>query len=133
MKTLKHLSVSVLSFALVIILLSGCKKDKDENKNSSKNVKYEISGTYTGKFTVIITDNDSGTQTINEVSIPWSKEVTYGDKVVGIGIGVTPTDYGKTGQTAVMRIYSGGTVVKTSNATADQTGLIAIPTLSHVF
>jgi hypothetical protein len=133
MKTLKHLSLSVLSFALIVILLSGCKKDKNDNNNSSRNVKYELSGTFTGKFTVIITDNESGTLVIDNVSIPWSKEVSYGNKVIAVGIGASATTYGSAGQTALMKIYSGGNVVKTTNGTADVNGALSLPALSHGF
>jgi len=134
MKTLKHLSLSVLSFALIVILLSGCKKDKDDNNNNSgRNVKYELSGTFTGKFTVIITDNESGTLVIDNVSIPWSKEVSYGNKVLAVGIGASATTYGSAGQTALMKIYSGGNVVKTTNGTADQNGVLSLPALAHSF
>jgi hypothetical protein len=133
MKTLKHLSLSVLSFALIVILLSGCKKDKNDNNNSSRNVKYELSGTYTGKFTIIITDNESGTLVIDNVTIPWSKEVTYDSKVIAVGIGASATTYGAAGQTALMKIYSGGSVVKTTNGTADQNGALSLPALAHSF
>lgn len=134
MKTLKHLSLSVLSFALIVILMSGCKKDKnDNNNNSSRNVKYELSGTFTGKFTVIITDNESGTLVIDNVSIPWSKEVTYNNKVIAVGIGASATTYGSAGQTVLMKIYSGGNVVKTTNGTADVNGALSLPALAHGF
>ena len=133
MKTLKHLSLSVLSFALIVILASGCKKDKNDNNNSSRNVKYELSGTFTGKFTVIITDNESGTQVIDNVTIPWSKEVTYDTKVIAVGIGASATTYGSAGQTALMKIYSGGNVVKTTNGTADVNGALSLPALAHGF
>lgn len=134
MKTLKQLSLSVLSFALLVILVSGCKKDKnDNNNNSNRNVKYELSGTFTGKFKVIITDTESGTLVIDNVSIPWSKEVTYDNKVIAIGIGASVTTYGAAGQTALLKIYSGGSVVKTTNGTADVNGALSLPALSHGF
>lgn len=133
MKTLKHLSLSVLSFALIVILLSGCKKDKNDNNNSNRNVKYELSGTFTGKFKVIITDNESGTQVIDNVTIPWSKEVTYDNKVIAVGIGASASTYGAAGQTALLKIYSGGNVVKTTNGTADQNGALTLPALAHTF
>jgi hypothetical protein len=133
MKTLKHLSLSVLSMALVVILLSGCKKDKNDNNNSNRNVKYELSGTYTGKFTVIISDNVSGNLVIDNVTIPWSKEVTYDSKVLAVGIGAGASTWGQAGQTALLKIIFGGNVVKTSNGTADQNGALSMPALAHTF
>jgi hypothetical protein len=96
-------------------------------------VKYELSGTFTGKFTVIITDNESGTLVIDNVSIPWSKEVTYDTRVIAVGIGASATTYGSAGQTALLKIYSGGSVVKTTNGTADQNGALSLPALAHSF
>ena len=133
MKTLKQFSLAVLALALILVLQSGCKKDKDNNNNSSRNVKYELSGTFTGKFTVIITDNESGTLVIDNVTIPWSKEVTYETKVIAVGIGANATTYGSAGQTAIMKIYSGGNVVKTTNGTADVNGALSLPALAHGF
>ena len=133
MKTLKYFSLSVLALALVVVLMSGCKKDKDDNNNSNRNVKYELSGTYTGKFHIIITDNESGSQTYDNVTIPWSKEVSYSNKVIAIAIGSAATTDGAPGQTAFLKIYAGGTVVKSTNATANANGGLSLPTLGHNF
>jgi hypothetical protein len=132
MKTLKQLSLSILSLALVVILMSGCKKDKDDN-NSGKTVKYELSGTFTGKFHIIISDTESGSQTYDNVTIPWSKEVSYSSKVLSVGIGTAVTTYGASGQTAFLKIYVGGNVVKSTNGTADVNGALSLPTLGHTF
>ena len=134
MKTRKQLSLQVLAFALLIIALPGCKKDKDgNNNNSNRNVKYELTGTFTGKFHIIISDNESGSQTYNDVTIPWSKEVSYDSKILSVGIGTAITTYGVVGQTAFLKIYSGGSVVKSSNGTADNNGVLTVPSLGHIF
>lgn len=133
MKTLKQFSLSVLALALFIVLLSGCKKDKDDNNNSNRTIKYELSGTYTGKFHIIISDTESGSQTYDNVTIPWSKEVNYSTKVLAVGIGAVATTYGQAGQTALLKIYSGGNVVKTTNGTADQNGALSLPALEQTF
>ena len=133
MKTLKQFSLSLLALALILVLQSGCKKDKDDNNNSNRNVKYELSGTYTGKFHIIITDNESGSQTYDNVTIPWSKEVSYSGKVIAVGIGTSATTQGGAGQTAFLKIYSNGTVVKSTNANADANGTLSLPSLAHSF
>lgn len=133
MKTLKYFSLLVLSLALVFVSMPGCAKKKDENADAKRNVKYELSGTYTGKFHIIITDNESGSQTYDNVTIPWSKEVSYSSKVIAIGIGAAVTTQGGAGQTAFLKIYSNGTVAKTSNANSDGNGGLSLPTLGHSF
>ncbi|MCS3799355.1 hypothetical protein [Niastella sp. OAS944] len=133
MKTLKQFSLSILALALVLVLQSGCKKDKDNNNNSNRNVKYELTGTFTGKFSIIITDNSSGSQTFDNVSIPWSKEISYPSNVIAVGIGTAITTEGGAGQTAFLKIYAGGNMVKSTNATSDANGALSLPTLGHNF
>jgi hypothetical protein len=133
MKTLKQFSLLVLSLGLVLVLQSGCKKDKDNNNNSKRNVKYELTGTYTGKFHIIISDSESGSQTYDNITIPWSKEVSYDSKIIGIGVGAAVTTYGGANQTAFLKIYVGGTVVKSTNGTSDNNGALTVPALSHTF
>jgi hypothetical protein len=133
MKTLKQLSLPVLAFALLVLVMPGCKKDKDDNTPSGKTVKYEITGNFSGAFTVIINDNVSGNLVLYNITLPWSKEIVYDSKVLAVGIGAGVTTYGTPGQTAVMKIYSNGNVVKTSNAAAGSQGEMSIPTLAHSF
>lgn len=134
MKTRKHFLSSVLSFMLLVTLMAGCKKDKDDNNNNnSRNVKYEITGNFSGKLDIIIGDNESGYQTIYNVAVPWSKEVTYKSSVISVGLGITSATEGVAAQTAVMKIYSGGNVVKSANGTATSDGYLVIPPLSHNF
>ena len=133
MKTLKQLSLPVLTFTLLVLVMPGCKKDKAGNNNSNRNVTYELTGTFTGKFHIIISDNESGSQTYDNVTIPWSKEVSYDSKILSVGIGTAIRTYGVVGQTAFLKIYSGGSLVKSSNGTADNNGVITVPSLGHVF
>jgi hypothetical protein len=133
MKTLKQLSLSVLAFVFLVTVLPGCKKDKNDNGNSSRKVKYEITGNFSGAFTVIISDNESGSTVLYNVTSPWSKEITYDSKVLAVGIGASASAYGTAGQTAVMKIYSGGNVVKTTNGTAGSQGELSMPALAHSF
>jgi hypothetical protein len=133
MKTLKYFSLSVLSLAMIVVLMSGCKKDKDDNNNSGRNVKYELTGTYTGKFSILISDNESGTQVYDNVTIPWTKEVSYSSTVLAVGVGAAATTQGASGQTAFLKIYSGGNVVKSTNGTANQNGTITLTALAHTF
>jgi hypothetical protein len=133
MKTLKQFSLPVLAMALLVVFMPGCSKDKDDNNNSNRTLKYELSGTYTGKFHIIISDSESGSQTFDNVTIPWSKEITYPNKIVAVGIGAAVTTEGGAGQTAFLKIYSGGSVVKSTNATSDNNGGLSLPTLGHSF
>lgn len=128
----------IFTFLLVIasVLFFSCKKDNKGTANNSRMVKYEITGNFSGKLTIVYSDNVNGNTELTDISLPWSKEITYPNNIVGIGIGashVSNSTLGIAGQTATMKIYSGGTVVKSSTATANSVGGILIPTLGHGF
>lgn len=132
MKKIKNYSLTILLLCLTAL---SCKKD-DANGNppgNSRVVKYEITGNFTGKLTVIYNDNVYGNTVVNNVSLPWSKEITYPVNVTGIGIGAQAITAGTAGQTAVLKIYSAGTMVKTSNSTEVTPGVVVLPTISHLF
>jgi hypothetical protein len=115
------------------MLFFSCKKDGNDTPNNSRMVKYEITGNFSGKLTIIYNDNVNGNTVLTDISLPWSKDITYGNNITGIGIGASSSTFGTSGQTATMKIYSGGSVVKTSTGTANSSGGITIPTVAHVF
>lgn len=131
---MKQFKIFTSILLIATILLSSCKKDSNGTPNNSRAVKYEITGNFSGKLTIIYNDNVNGNTVLNGISLPWSKEITYGTNITGIGIGASSSTLGTPGQTATMKIYSGGNVVRTSPpATANASGGITIQTLAHVF
>lgn len=136
MKTIKLIN-SVLTI-LVITLFTSCSSDGDSNISQPepiKSAKFEITGNYSGHFTVVYNDNVSGNTTVNVTALPWSKTVDYPDSVLGIGIGGNTIlgNAGIAGQTATLRIYNGNTVVASSTKIADANGIISFQTLAYVF
>ena len=130
---MKHFKIYTALLIIIPLQFISCKKGGDDTSGNSRMVKYEITGNFTGKLTVIYNDNVNGNTVLTDVSLPWSKEITYGNNIAGIGIGASGNIPGVSGQTATMKIYSGGSVVKTSTGTANATGVITIPTLAHGF
>ena len=129
----KNIIKTVIGLLFLVSFIS-CSKDKDGNGNTnSRVVKYEITGNFTGKLTVIYNDNVNGNTVVNNVSLPWSKEITYPGNVTGIGIGAQSSTSGTAGQTATVKIYSGSNVVKTGSATAGSLGELALPTIAFTF
>lgn len=113
------------------IILSVCcitcsSGDNDQNQNNSRNIKYEITGNYSGQLTVVYNDNLAGNTVITVTSLPWSKEIIYNSDVQVIGISASSVvgHYGSAGQSATLRIYSGGMVVKSATASTDTNGVI---------
>lgn len=123
-----------LRLGLIVVLfataLAACSKDP---VSTSKLVKYEITGNFTGKLTVTYTDNTGATSLLQNVSLPWSKEVSYPASVLSVGVGAQATVLGTAGQTASMKIYYKNAAVKSTSATAGSLGELVLPAIAHVF
>ncbi|MBN8642922.1 MAG: hypothetical protein J0L86_14005 [Flavobacteriales bacterium] len=137
MKTEKLISTIIT--IIVIAIITSCSNNDDDNTIPSpapiKSAKFEITGNYTGQFTVVYNDNVSGNTTVTVTTLPWSKTVEYPNNVIGIGIGGNTIlgNPGIAGQTATLRIYNGNSVVASSTKTADANGIISFQTLAYVF
>lgn len=126
----KHLKQLFLFSSFLIF--SSCKKDKD-NTSGTNYVKYEITGNFTGKLIIIYNDNVNGNTVVNNATLPFLKDTTYTANITGIGIGAQANVPGVAGQTATMKIYSGGNVVKTVSATTGSLGELVLPTIAYTF
>jgi Mycobacterium membrane protein len=131
---IKHFKKMVLSSLLAILFLASCKKDNNSSGGTNPRVvKYEITGSFTGKLNVVYVDNVSGNTLVSDVTLPWLKELTYGSNVSGIGISGQATAVGAAGQTATLKIYSGGRVVKSGTVTAGNLGELILPSFAYTF
>lgn len=130
----KYLKDVILVLLSGLFFFSSCKKGNDNpGGTNARLVKYEITGNFTGKLTVIYNDNVNGNTVVNNVALPFSKDITYPANTTGIGIGAQASIPGVAGQTATMKIYSGGNVVKTVSATAGSLGELVLPTIAYTF
>jgi hypothetical protein len=125
-----------VSFVLSLILLFvSCSKDSTTPSNKSRNVKFELTGSYTGKITVAYTLANGGTQAFSDITLPWTKEVVYESSVAGLGFSgngeISLSNV--SGQTVTIKIYSGDNVVKTGSATVDSNKVLSFPSFSYLF
>lgn len=138
-KLMRRFFAAMMLTASATVLFTACSKSNDDKKNTaptnndSRKIKYEITGNYSGKFDVAYSDNINGMTHVTDVTLPWSKEIQYSSNVMTIGIGAQASAVGTPGQTATIKIYSNGTVVKTSTATAGSLGEMLIPTIAYSF
>lgn len=123
-----------LFLTLAIFMLGACKKSND-NKPSADNrkIKYEVTGNFTGKLVIVYSDNVSGNTVVSEVTLPWTKEITYASNIQAIGIGGSSTSVGVPGQTATLKIYAGGVVKASQTNTAGNVGELSLPTIAYDF
>lgn len=129
----------LFSFLFIIISCSS-KSDQPSSNNStnptSRNVKYEVTGNYTGKVTIVY-QNQSGTMiTETHITLPWTKEFTAEANVQSVGYNINTTGtstLGVAGQTVNAKLYIGGEVKKSENITANANGHITIGSIMHYF
>jgi hypothetical protein len=133
---------NVLKLAATLLLafaFTSCDKGDDTPSpntptSNKREVKYEITGTFTNRLLLAYTIAD-GTTVSETVSLPWTKNITYNTTVSGLGLGgntaVGASSY-VPGETVNIKIYSGGTVVKNINLVSDAKGLVSFST-AYVF
>ena len=124
-----------LCWALPLFLVcQSCSKENPPTANS-RQVKYEITGTYKGSLTVVYLLEAGGLTSEEVITLPWTKEVTYLSAVAGIAIGgeSVVAKLGGANQTATLKIYSAGNVVLMGSASTNAQGVINLPTLPYVF
>lgn len=124
--------IKLLAIVMLTTIFS-CKKDDSTTKPTNKReVKFEITGTYANYLLLAYTIADASTAT-ETVTLPWTKNITYNATLGGIGLGGNSATAGNSGQTVIVKVYSGGTLVKTTTAVVDANGLVNIPTIAYLF
>lgn len=132
---MKKLPVILLATLLMGTLSSSCNKNNggESNPVNRRKIKYELTGNFSGKLDVLYSDNVNGNTALTDVALPWAKEIQYAPNVQSAGIGAQAKTAGLPGQTATIKIYSNGAVVRTSSATAGASGQITLPAVAYTF
>jgi hypothetical protein len=132
MKSILKTAALVLTLAFTAV---SCSSDNDNNSEpgtASRDVKYEITGNFTGELDVTYMEK-SGAPLIEDVlALPWIKEFTAnadsdGALVHTSGLG------GVAGQTVTAKIYVGGKVVSELTGTANSDGIIVVHPKTYIF
>jgi hypothetical protein len=131
MKSILKTAALVLTLAFTAV---SCSSDNDNNEpvTASRDVKYEITGNFTGELDVTYMEK-SGAPLIEDVpALPWTKEFTAdpgsdGALVHTSGLG------GVAGQTVTAKVYVGGKVVSELTGTANSDGIIVVHPKTYIF
>lgn len=120
------------TFALTLIIaltvFASCGNDEgNEPKNSSRTLKYELTGNFSGSNIIAAyTTASGGTVTDQITSLPWNKEITFDSNVGGANLVVSGAG-GTAGQQVTLVIKRGGNQVGTpTTATVDARGTFTI-------
>ncbi len=132
MKSIFKTAALVLTFAFTAV---SCSSDDNNDTGAvagSRDVKYEITGNFTGELDVTYMEK-SGAPLIEDVpSLPWTKEFTANPDSDGALLH-TGGGGGVAGQTVTAKIYVGGKVVSELTGTANSDGIIVVHTKTYVF
>ncbi|WP_281231681.1 MmpS family transport accessory protein [Flavobacterium gelatinilyticum] len=134
--------LKTIALALTLAFTAGSCSSDDNNDNEeviieepvvvSRDVKYEVTGNFTGKLDVSYMDKSGSPQIGDILALPWVLEFTAdadsdGALVHSSGYG------GVAGQTLTAKIYVGGKVVSELTATANSEGIIVAHPKTYIF
>lgn len=118
MKQITFLTVSLFCFLSFL----SCKKKNDETSaNTSRIVRYEVSGNFTGSMFASYTTVSGGTANDPVSSLPWNKEIIYNNSVTAAIVAFSGNG-GVAGQQVTIVVKRGGSQVSSTTATAGSSG-----------
>ncbi len=98
---------SIYVLIATFCILTSCKKNSDNKPaNSSRVLRYEVSGNFTGTLISSYTTASGGIAN-DQITLPWTKEITYASSVTAANIVITGNS-GVAGQKVSVVIKRGG-------------------------
>jgi hypothetical protein len=124
-KPMKTQLKSIISIICMVFTVFACSKTSDVSPTGSRAIKYEITGNYTGKFTLVGMTNNDDFEIMEVTKLPWKLEFTAKQGITYVIIQGTGNG-GVTGQTATLKTYVGGQEVSTGTGTALSSGIVSV-------
>lgn len=118
---------------VAVMALTSCSSDDDKGSTGggSREIKYEITGDFSGeKLNITYTTNNGGSTT-EAFDLPWTYTFTADADVHSAGFTAGALD-ATPGQKITLKVYKGNAVLKTVEATANADGDV-IGTISASF
>lgn len=120
---------------LALVLISGACSKSDDKPRAKRDLKYEITGSYTGSVTAVYTNANGSTVSETVHSLPWKKELTVASTIAGVGFSFSPVagKPGVTGQTMTLRLSAGGQVKESVDGVADAMGyMVTFASIAYI-
>jgi hypothetical protein len=131
---IKRLRMAAIA-TLAALTMTACDKD-DDKASVSRNVKYEITGNYTGKLNIVYTTASGSQTTETMVGVPWTKELTVNSNVQAVVLNASTSSTstaGAAGQTITAKIYIGGHQKANGSSTAGADGRVNVPSIQFTY
>jgi hypothetical protein len=126
----------IMFLLTLVFVTASCSSSDDNNEQEqvtkSRDVKYEITGNFTGELSAIYFDKGGSPLNEDVTSLPWTKQITADAGVPGITFSASGHG-GVKDQTLTAKIYVGGEVVKESTAKANSDGIIIVTLAPFLF
>lgn len=102
---------SIFALFMVLAVFVSCKKDSDKKPdNSSRTIRYEITGNFTGSTLFVSYTTEGGGTTNDLIVLPWTKEITYSSNVTAAIIAMSGNG-GVAGQKVTLVVKRAGSQV----------------------
>ena len=123
-------SIKTLLILLFLFTIS-CSKNDDSTDGGEKSyqVKYELSGTFSGTLIIVYNNEDGVNQVEDNVSLPWSKEITIratSNTPIGLVANSEIDGSGLSNQSMTGKISIGNVVKKSATVNSTSNGFINI-------
>lgn len=127
-------TTAIILLTTLCIFFSCNSSDETKPQNTSRTLRYELTGNFAGSImTAAYTTPSGGTTSEQITALPWSKEITYNATVGGASLAVTGGG-GTAGQQATLVVKRGGIQVGSPiTATADAQGTFSIAAPAIIF
>lgn len=113
----------IICLLVAFMALTSCSSDDDKGSTGSREIKYEVTGNYSGeKLDITYTENGGGAST-EAFDLPWTKTFTAASDTYGGGFSVMGID-AQPGEKVMLNVYLGGNLKKSQEATANSEGII---------
>ncbi len=106
--------------------------DDDGGVKTSRNVKFEVSGNFSGSLDATYLTESGGGTTESIPSLTWTKTVNYASTVPSTSILVGGLG-GSPGQAITVKVFAGGNLVSTTPGTATTDGVIVVSAPAYIF
>lgn len=124
-------TVTKFLFIVFAIFFTSCNKD-DTAPAKSREVKFDISGTFSGTLNVTYITASGGATNESIPALPWTKSITYQSTVSGTTITIGGAG-GIAGQTLKVKVFAGGSLVSETPGVATSAGVIVIASPTYIF
>ena len=114
-------TIAIATIAALAIFTSCRKKPSNESVNSSRTIRYEVTGNFKGTLFASYTTATGGTTNDPVSSLPWSKEIIYNNSVTAAAIAFSGNG-GTAGQQVIIVVKRGGSQLSSTPVTADNSG-----------